>query len=347
MKKSFNGKTVAVLLCVLVLIASYTIGCGNLETELSANDSAVSGTDVAKEKVEEFANTIDIKSLSSEEDFKNAINQLMASADKDVIAEVYDAYSRKYQLDETGYVEYAKICGELGDTQKQRELLWQLYRLDPTKEHGDLLSECINVVSDENVSADIMKDAAERLGNAGTTDFDLNYFKELFASSGWMDNFFLDTGIYTSHTRYDGEYTIDVYSDQVSNTISISKDGHITGIKTTAIGSTVFSCGIADNGYSGDFYINDYDENDELIKICKGTIADGHCVNDLSIVFDGTEYKGHFNENGVTTETQPDGLSGVVYAYDESGVNYLYEADCDPASWTADIEYIGLKGIEK
>ncbi len=120
-------------------------------------------------------------------------------------------------------------------------------------------------------------------------------------------------------------------------------NGRSFAVKSSAIGARAMNCGLKDSGYDGDFFIAVYDELTNLTEKRAGTISNGHCVNDYVVIIGDTQYTGHFDENGHSTEEQPDGVGGVAYAYDGNQNNYLLAKDADINKWVADLEFVGIE----
>lgn len=306
----------------------------SLDIETSDSDSF----DVAVSE----SNDITIDAISSEEDFRIAISETTGLEDKIAL---YDRFSSQYTLSETEYIDYADTCASLGDTKKQRDILWTLYRLDPSKEHGELISDRCMYLDESDIDAIKLVEALkERLDKIGGDDFDIASIVTLVNGDSWGTNFFLDSGIYTSHAGYFGDgYEAHIRSGRVSTDIIITEADRELSVFTDSFGSVVKVCKLNDEAYEGDFAIVDYDTEGESISKKVGTIKDGHCIGTLTLVIEGVAFSGQFDDNGITTEAQQDKVEGVVYAYNDSKNKYLFIENADPESWTASEEFIGLK----
>lgn len=321
-----------------VVLSLTLTGCGGTESTTNGNaDLEEDNVNIAEETV------IEGNELVTEEDYRNAI-KIYDNSDLTGKVELYKAFSTVYQLTEDEYIEYASICGETGDTNAQRDILHKLYRLDPTKEHGEMMSAVPYTITDEeNESVNSLQNLADILDGASSEGFSINAVSDFVATDAWKNTFYIDNGTFSSHTICEGNSIAgDITSDRILTKGIIKRNGKQMIFETSAIGSTISQCELSENNLEGNFSIFEYDSDGSLSVAKNGTIKDGHCVGDIYINLGGIEYKGSFDDDGLTKEAQVEGVDGAIFAYDEGHRNYLYATGEDSKIWRADLEYIGI-----
>lgn len=321
------------ILLLIVLCAAFITACAGKEPEAPAD------TPVQTEKEES-------KPLVTEEDFRDALAN--ESDDKKKL-EIYDEFFAGYRLTEDEYKEYAALCEKTGDAVKQREVLYKLYTIDPTEEHGQLLSEMTYSITgkDDDKAASLLENMVEELKNCGDDDFSPDGLKSIIGSDDWKRSFYLDNGTFTSHTGYkDDKISASVASDMLA-TRAVITEGDVKYLCDISFESESFGhVGLKDGVPEGE-YCYRLIENGVDIVLVNGYYKEGHYVNQFEMTVGGIKYKGSFDEKGKTKETQPEGFSGVVYAYTEDGSKYLYAEDTTVDEFVADAKKLGLEGFEE
>lgn len=95
----------------------------------------------------------------------------------------------------------------------------------------------------------------------------------------------------------------------------------------------------------GDVKVIYSDTEGNVTRSVQGTLENGVCVGQLTIVYQGVEYVGTFAEDGTTTEEQLKEVTdqgGVLYAYGPGGRTYLYQENVKPADFRIGPAFFGL-----
>lgn len=277
--------------------------------------------------------------LATEQDYRDAI----ASAEDDSTKmELYGEFSSTYTMMDDEYLKYADLCKKAGDTTKARDVLWMLYRINPSKECGEKMSECIYDLSDNSSAVSLLDDMAHLIKASSEEEWDINSLVEAVSTDAWKSVFYIDSGVFTSisHVNTDG-FSADVSSDSLSTSILIDDGAMKYEALIETVDRKVSYSGNETSDYTGEFYEAVY-ESEDIKSMKKGEIADGHLVGEFHILLDGTEYSGEFDENGHTLLKQHDDVDGAIYAYDANERQYLYEEGENSESWTVSPSYISL-----
>ncbi|MCR5673153.1 MAG: hypothetical protein K6F87_05505, partial [Lachnospiraceae bacterium] len=142
--------------------------------------------------------------LVTEDDYRNAIASETEDSRK---LELYNEFSSSYRMNADEYAEYATLCEKAGDTVCQRKALFALYRMDPSEEHGGMLSNMTlkTTSADDEKAEGLLNDIVEGLKNCEADDFSPESVKSIIASEDWKKSFYIDNGTYTSHTEFSGD----------------------------------------------------------------------------------------------------------------------------------------------
>ena len=317
-----------VLIAGVLVTAMFMAGCSNNTSE----GESLSGSQTVSDTVEE------VKPLVTEEDYRNAIAGESDNAKK---LEIYREFAAGYKLKEDEYLDYAALCGEAGDTAAQRDVLFTLYRMDPTEEHGEMLSEVTVKLTpnDDAEAGELLKKLVDVLKNCEGEDFDPEAVKEIILSDEWKKSFYIDNGTFTSNTEYEGST---VSSDTLSTRAVITEGDMRYLCEVNYDGVNVGRVEAKDGASSGKYYYRQLDdENVDIISV-NGYINEGHYVNQADFTVGSTVYHGSFDDAGHTKEEQPEGFEGVVYAYTDDKTNYLYVENADASDWVADVSDMGF-----
>ncbi len=281
--------------------------------------------------------------LVTEEDYRGAI---ASASDDEKKLELYTEFSSVYRMSADEYKEYAALCEKAGDTVSQRRALFALYRIDPTEEHGRMMSDMtlkITAKDDDKAEGLLAALAAERK-NCEADGFSPEAVKKLIASDDWKKSFFIDNGTFTSHTEFSGEgISALTDADSIESRVVITEGDSRYLCIVSYDGVRVGRAGVKDGKTEGDYYFRQMDAENVDIVSAKGYIKDGHYVNQLEVKAGDTVYSGSFDDAGHTKEKQPEGFEGVVYAYAADGGNYLYVEGADAATFVANVGEMGFE----
>ena len=323
---------------VLLGLSLMTAGCaGKAQSEPAPSGSVQDATGESEEDLSGGSEAV----LVTEEDYRNAL----ASADDDRKLDIYREFAKSYKMTEDEYRDYANLCEKAGDTVSQRDALFMLYRTDPTEEHGNLLSAMTLKItdSDDEKAGVLLKDLFEALMNCDAGDFSPEAAKEAVTSDDWKKSFYIDNGTFTSNTEYSGDgISATVSSDQLATRAVITSGEIRCFCDVSYNGVNVGSVGISDGVPEGTYCYRQFDPEGVDIIHVNGYISDGHYVNRMDVVVGGVSYHGEFDDAGKTKEEQPEGFSGVVYAYAEDGSNYLYVENAEAQNWVAKPDEMGF-----
>ncbi len=314
-------------ICVLLVLAF--VSCGMPQE----GQSVPADTAVTPETAEQT------KAPVTEEDFRNALST--ASGDEKIA--LYRDFCANYIMNEEEYRDYAKLLADAGDSLGAREVLFMLYKSDPSEEHGKLLSELPVMLDGENAAEaeETLEGLAEALRKLGTGDFSEEEVLSILSSDAWKKTFYIDNGTFTSYTEVSGEITASVVSDSLATRVlfSTSEEGFL--VDATPSSLKAGRKGNADETYA---YRSIGADGVDIVSVT-GYARDGHYVNQLDLTVDGVHYQGSFDDAGKTKEAQPDGVNGTVYAYSDDGDKYLYAENVSPADFVATPDALGFEAF--
>ena len=328
MKRNICKKLVSIY---LVTSFCFLSACGG--KEVLPEPSGTQEDSAKQEAAEE-------KPLVTEEDYREAIASAADDAKK---LELYREFASGYRLKEDEYIEYAGLCEKADDTAGQREVLFNLYRIDPTEEHGQLLSDMTLKITGDDKIESLLNDMVAELKNCEADDFSPEGLRGLIASDDWKKTFYIDNGTFTSNTEYNGDGITAVVSSDTLATRAVITAGDIRYLcELNYDGTNVGHVEAKDGASSGRYYYRQLDADDVDIISVNGYINEGHYVNQTDFTVGSTVYHGSFDDAGHTKEEQPEGFEGVVYAYTDDKANYLYVENADASNWVANVADMGL-----
>lgn len=227
---------------------------------------------------------------------------------------------------------YALTVKQMGDEYNAADILWDMYRLFPTEETYNQLSEWEYVISSlpewagDITDADkltaavcgLMKDgsfAADYMWNSETTlsrktVYEDDGIKLRMSSSG-------------KNTKILAEYT----------------DGTVVRFEYAGGNTVYYSEAPAEKEGRYSFVLS-FGGKDKQKFV--GTFKEDYCVGDLTLTVSGTKYTGTFTDKGITKEEQISGVKGVIFAYDSKKKKYLYESGVKKDEFKITKEYLGV-----
>ena len=110
-------------------------------------------------------------------------------------------------------------------------------------------------------------------------------------------------------------------------------------------GAVLGSATLVDEAYTGVVKVVYSDGEGNVTKSLQGTLENGVCVGELTVVYQGVEYSGTFQEDGTTAEEQVKEVTdqgGVLYAYGPGGRTYLYQENVEIADFRIGPAFFGL-----
>lgn len=280
-----------------------------------------------------------------------------SSADSDLVSEksAIEEYEIKYasgELTADDYKELADLYGKEGMRKRQRDLLEQCYRL-----YNDV--QCIELLKDITVNieeeSDGIKEEAERLlSNLSTPEY-LDEAAGMLLSDDWQS--LMMPKLREGSRRYymtdeAGKTTLcfevgyDEAGEKYSSAWYAAEDGSVSGLMRREDSLQMLTSKLADGKYQGDFDAwlcmagsgDVYHETGTFENgVCTGDytaqVSYGHEASDLFALWssradmDMTEYKGAFEDGGITAVAQLDGSQKNVGNDEDNFIVYAYTAD--------------------
>ncbi len=222
-------------------------------------------------------------------------------------------------------------------------MLFKLLRLYPSEEYAKQLS-AVTVYRD-----DTEEDMAALAGRikAALESQDAVALRNLTLSEEWQRLLQENMEAIETRTRYQaGEDILQVSTGGLDVEITWH-DGQgrflfYQGDETDAV---LGSAALAGGAYAGDVKVVYVDGEGNVTKSLQGTLQNGVCVGELTVVYQGVEYSGTFQEDGTTAEEQVREVTdqgGVLYAYGPDGRTYLYQENVEIADFRIGPAFFGL-----
>ena len=318
-----------------ILAALLLTACGQPQTEQEETMSV---------SAEEPAATAQPREPYTEEELRQAISEL--KEDEASLAQKQEYYERLLAMDvfaEEDYEELARIYGSRGEWKEQRRLLLKLLRLYPSVEYAELLS-AVTVYRDDTeedmvVLAGQIKEALESQ--------DAVALRNLTLSEEWRRLLQENMEAIETRTRYQtGEEILQIAAGGLAVEITWHDgQGHFLFYQGDETGAVLGSATLADGAYTGDVKVAYSDGEGNVTKSLQGTLENGVCVGLLTVIYQGVEYSGTFQEDGTTAEEQVKEVTdqgGVLYAYGPGGRTYLYQENVEIADFRIGPAFFGL-----
>lgn len=276
---------------------------------------------------EEPAATAQPRELFTEEELRQAISEL--KEDEASLAQKQEYYERLLAMDafsEEDYGELARIYGSRGDWKEQRRMLFKLLRLYPSEEYAEQLS--VVTVYRDDTEEDMVAFAGQI--KEALESQDAVALRNLTLSEEWHRLLQENMEAIETRTRYQtGEEILQVSAGVLDVEITWHDgQGRFLFYQGDETGAVLGSATLADGVYTGDVKVAYSDGEGNVTKSLQGTLENGVCVGELTVVYQGVEYSGTFQEDGTTAEEQVKEVTdkgGVLYAYGPGGRTYLYQ----------------------
>lgn len=280
----------------------------------------------------------------TEAELRQAISEL--KEDETSLAQKQEYYERLLAMDAFGeedYVELARIYGSRGNWKDQRNMLFKVLRLYPSVEYAEQLS-AVTVYRDdtEEEMAALAVQITEALEQQNATAL-----RNLSLSEAWHR--VLQDGMDFIETRtcyQEGDDILQVAAD--GQTVEITwrgGQGRFLFYRGDETGAVLGAASLTNGIYAGDVNVTYCDGEGNVTRFVRGTLSDGICVGQLTVVYQGVEYVGTFQEDGTTAEEQLKEVTdqgGVIYAYGPGGKTYLYQEHAEAADFRIDSAFFGL-----
>lgn len=214
--------------------------------------------------------------------------------------------------------------GETG--RGQRRMLFKLLRLYPSVEHAQLLS-AVTIYRD-----DAQEDMASLAGQIRELleRQDAVALKDLTETEEWHRLLQENLEMIDTRTCYQaGEEIMQIITGGSATEIAWRDgQGHFLfyqeGKSQVVLGSATLQDGV----YEGDVKAVFCDAEGNVNRTVWGTLHNGVCVGQMTVIYQDMEYTGVFKEDGSTGEEQLKEVTeqgGVVYAYGPGKRDYLYQ----------------------
>ena len=325
---------------IFLLAALLLTACGQPQTEQE-------GT--LPFPTEEPAATAQPREPFTEEELRQAISEL--KEDEASLAQKQEYYERLLAMDvfaEKDYEELARIYGSRGDWKEQRRILFKLLRLYPSEEYAEQLSAV--TVHRDGTEEDMVVLAGQIKGALESQD--AVALRNLTLSEEWQRLLQENMDAIETRTRYQaGEDILQVSTGGLDVEITWHDgQGRFLFYQGDETGAVLGSATLADGAYTGDVKVTYSDGEGNVTKFLRGTLENGVCVGQLTVVYQGVEYSGTFREDGTTAEEQVKEVTdqgGVLYAYGPGGRTYLYQENVEIADFRIGPAFFGLPEYEE
>ncbi len=326
--------------CFTVLLLASLTSCGQSPADMG---------EVLSVQTEEPTAAAEQDAPFTEEELRQAISELME--DEASLAQKQAYYERLLAMDvfgEEDYVELARIYGSRGNWEEQRRMLSKVLRLYPSVEYAQQLS-AVTVYRDD--TEEDMAALAGRITEA-LEQQDVQALRALALSEEWHRLLQEGMDAIETRTHYQaGEDILQIATGGRAVEITwCGGQGRFLFYRADAAGAVLGAASLEDGSYAGEVKTAYYDGEGNVTKSVHGTLAGGVCVGQLTVVYQGVEYVGMFQEDGSTAEEQTKEVAaqgGVIYAYAQGGRTYLYQADADPADFRIGPAFFGLPEYEE
>lgn len=330
------SKKVLSKICLIPLLILTLLSCGQ-------------ETPVQEQEETEPVQTLEPAEPKTQEELREAIERL--GDGEQTLNQRRKYYEQLWAMDafqETDYTALAQVYGDLGEWELQRDMLSKVLRLYPSREYARQLSAIVVQADDTDaelagLAAGIMeafnqKDAAAMQALKGQEQWKLSLQDGM-------------SGIET-RTRYcQGEDVLQITADGAYAEITwLGGNGRFCFYQGDENGAVLGET-VLDNGtYNGPVTVSCSDGEGNVVRSYSGTLQNGICIDQITIVYQGVEYKGSLNADGTTAEEQYKTVAekgGVVYAYTANGNSYLYQQDTTTEAFRMDAAYLGVPEYEE
>lgn len=325
-------KSQIVILSIILATATLLIACGQ-------TDSGETGMDTSESVFGA------VKSVPrTEEELRQAISQM--GDDNATLTQKQEYYQRLLAMDvfgETDYVALADIYGTQGEWEKQRDMLWKVLRLHPSKEYAQRLEEIVIRWDDtETEMAELAEQTMEALRQQDTDGL-----RRLIVSEEWRHVAQKDMTGVTTRTQYrsDGNLLQATTGLSAAELTFREETGAFYCYKSDESGFMWASVEEFGENYNGVVSVVCWDAEGNVIRECSGILKDGVCVDQITVLYQGMEYAGKLNSDGTTAQEQYPAVTeqgGVVYAAGSDGVSYLVQENETVEHFKIDSTYLGL-----
>ncbi|MCM1120319.1 MAG: hypothetical protein NC543_13275 [bacterium] len=285
----------------------------------------------------------------TEEELRRAIHELGEDEASQVRRQEY--YERLLAMDvfgEEDYEELAGIYGSRGDWQEQRRMLSKLLRLYPSVEHAQQLS-AVTVYRD-----DMQEDMASLAGQIKELleQQDAVALKGLIGTEQWRLLLQGNMDMIETRTCYRaGDEIMQIAAGGLNTEIAWrDAEGHFLFYREDNGKVVLGSATLQDGVYEGDVKAAFCDTEGNVSRTVWGTLHNGVCVGQMTVVYQGMEFTGAFQEDGTIAEEQLKEVTeqgGVIYAYGPGKRDYLYQENVALEEFRLDATYFGLPEYEE
>lgn len=290
---------------------------------------------------EESVSGAAVSEPETEEELRQAIARL---EDGDAgLARKQEYYQQLLAMDvfgEPDYVALADIYGAQGEWDKQRDMLWKVLRLYPSREYVQRLGEIVIQWDDAE------PELAERTADA-LRQQDMDSLRELTASEEWRRVVQRDMTGVTTRTQYrSGGDLLQITMGLTTAELTYREEtGAFYCYRSDESGFLWASVEEVQEDYNGAVSVICRDAEGNVSRECSGTLKDGVCVEQITVVYQGAEYVGSLNGDGTTAQEQYPAVTergGVVYAAGSDGVSYLVQENETAERFRLDSAWLGL-----
>ena len=285
----------------------------------------------------------------TEEELRQAIALLGDEGEE--LSRKREYYERIQAMDlfgEEDYAALAQVYAGMGEWKLQRSMLSKALRLYPSREYADQLGAV--VVQGDPGDTELAAFAQEIM--TALEQRDMAVLGGLADREEWVR--LLQDGMpgILCRTRYcEGENVLQIAAEDGCAEITWQgSENRFYYYKKDGTGMLLGETSLTESGYNGDVTVDYSDPEGNIIRSYRGTLADGICVDQITVVVQGTEYTGKLNSDGTTAEEQYQKVAdagGVVYAYTADGRSYLYQEEAAPETFRMDAAYLGFPEYEE
>ncbi len=287
------------------------------------------------------------ESILSIADLRNELSKLDYEETRNLAIEYYEELLARDDFTKEDYLALADLYQKENDNENQRRILRKLFKSDPTLENARLLSDVVFELDlqDQEV-LEILNSALLKM-----SDRDASGLRELILSDEWKTCFQEEAGLIESHLfSKDEEKMIRIRTSSFETEITCEKrTGEFSYFRINEAGCVLMFSKVNENGYDGVSEIGYYDENLQLYKEIQCTLNQDHCIDMITIIYDGMIFSGALNDDGTTAVEQIDQeirAKNVVYAMTSDGNSYLVQSNTEVSEFILDLEYLHLPMYE-
>lgn len=321
----------AACLCATVLVLALC-ACGKSETDIEEPKSEPVSAEDYRALLAERMDGRELSSLSGE--------------DLTYVESLYAELKAMGDFGEEDYQAVEQIFAAKGDSRGQWEAMYETYRLYPSRERAEGLSEMAVPLTEEECA--LLTEFGSLIpADRGALQDAYGALSAAMETPEWQEVFQLEQGVIPkrSVSRQDGDVWQVTQGAFERSVLHVVGDSFFYLLRSETSGGVILAGNMADQALNGGFTLCRYDTDGGCYLVLTGTMDGQHMTGDFQVTYDGVSYTGTLDGEGHVDTPQAEGAEGFIYAYDSEEQNCLQIENADPVSFVMDAGFWNLPEI--